>query len=85
MQKTTTQQLIEAQNPGESIREVIEDVMKSRQGQRLLVSRAAIDMNISDATIYQWCRDLGIIVEGYRRSKEDGPHEKQRTTAGNSA
>ena len=85
MQKTTKQQLIEARNPGKNIREVIEDIMKSRQGQRLLVTRTAVDMDISDATLYQWCRDLGIDIEGYQRPKEDISEKKRRTTAGNPA
>ena len=90
MQKTTAQQLLEARNPGKSIREVIEGVMKSREGQRFMVAQAAIDMGISNGTLYQWCRDLGITIEEYRRPKEerieeDRPDEKHRARAGNSA
>ena len=84
MQKTTAQQLLEARHPGKNIREIIEDVMRERQGQKLLVSRAAVDMDISDATLYQWCRDLGIAIEGYRKPKDE-PGRKKREQVANPA
>ena len=68
--KTTTQQLIEARNPGKDIREIILEVMGSRQGQKNIVSKTATDMEISDSTLYHWCRELGISTDDYLRTQK---------------
>ncbi len=75
--KTTAQQLLEARNPGKDIREIIQDAMGSRKGQKYIVSRSAMDMDISPYTLYNWCKELDISIEDYRRPTIGSDHHSK--------
>ena len=64
--KTPTQMLLEAQNPGKSIQEIIKDALRSNQEDKHMVARTANDLNITAQTLYNWCRELGINTDEFR-------------------
>ena len=37
-----------------------------------MVTLAAIDLGVTDATLYQWCREFGIDIDEYRRPVDAG-------------
>ena len=46
---------------------MLTDALETRRGQTHLAARAALDLGLTNATIYQWCREFGIDIEPYRR------------------
>ena len=67
MALTTTQEKLQAQM-GRDIQSVLMEALETRRGQTHLVARAALDLGLTDATLYQWCREFGINIDEYRRS-----------------
>ena len=64
--RTTVQEILEAQHQ-KGIREIVSDALKLHRGRRNMVGLAAVDLGVTDATVYNWCRDLGIDIHEYRR------------------
>ena len=64
--RTTVQEILEAQHQ-KGIREIVSDALRLYRGRRNLVGLAAVDLGVTDATVYNWCRDLGIDIDEYRR------------------
>ena len=63
--KTPTQMLLEARNPGKSIKEIIEDALRNNQGERM-IPKTANALDVTPTTLYHWCRDLDINIDRFR-------------------
>ena len=67
MLKSYSQQRIEEQNDGREFKDVLIEALKSHQGTGAeLLYYMAIHFYVSDGTIRNWCRDLGIDLADYR-------------------
>ena len=64
--KTDRQALIELQH-SKPIDQVIRDALENTRGKKSQIALVAVDLGVTDATIYKWCEDLGINIEDYRR------------------
>ena len=63
--KSPTQRMLEAQRQ-KSIRDIVVGTLESHRGRKNLVMAVALDLGVSDVTVYRWCEDLGINVDDYR-------------------
>ena len=66
MSKSPTQEKLEAQRKRD-IRDVVVDSLLRHHGRKNMVILVCADLEISDATLYRWCEDLGIAIDQYRR------------------
>ena len=66
MAKTPMQEKLEAQR-GRDIAQILQEALEARRAQKHMVTIAAMDLGVTDATVYQWCREFGIDVDEYRR------------------
>ena len=66
MPKSPTQEKLEAQRHRD-IRNVVVDSLLLHHGRKNMVMLVAVDLEISDATLYRWCDDLGIDIDEYRK------------------
>ena len=64
--KTDKQTLLELQR-SQPIEKVVRSTLSKYKGQRMLVVRAALDLGISVGTLYNWCSELEIDIDEYRR------------------
>ena len=71
MALTPTQEKLQAER-GQDIAGVLRSALESRRTQKHMVTLAAIDLGVTDATLYQWCRELGIDIDEYRRPVDAG-------------
>ena len=71
MIKSPTQEKLEAQRH-QDIRDVVVDSLLRHQGRKNIVIFVCADLEISDATVYRWCSDLGIDIDEYRRPAVEG-------------
>ena len=71
MSKTPTQEKLEAQC-GKDIVEILREALEVRRAQKHMVALAALDLGLTDSTVYQWCREFGIDIDAYRRPGETG-------------
>ena len=76
MARTPTQEKLEAQH-GKPIAEILRDALEVRRGQKNFITFVAIDLDLTSATIYHWCRELGIDIEPYKSTvaPESGPEQ----------
>ena len=70
MLKSYTQQKLEAQRGGD-IRDIVIDSLRQHRGLRNMVMLVSVDLEITDTTLYNWCEDLGIDIDEYRRPAPD--------------
>ena len=61
--KTPTQEKLEAQR-GQDIKQIVTEALETHRG-KFAALRASMELEISDATLYSWCREYGIAVEDY--------------------
>ena len=66
MAKTPTQEKLEAQR-SKGMADILREALEGRRGQKHMVTIAAMDLGVTDATLYQWCREFGIDIDEYRR------------------
>lgn len=66
MFKTPTQEKLEAQR-SRDITQILREALEGRRGQKHMVTIASMDLGVTDATLYQWCREFGIDINEYRR------------------
>ena len=59
------QSMLEAQRQ-KSIREIVVEALDANKGRSSAIQRASLDLGVSDATLYNWCRDLKIDLTDYR-------------------
>ena len=64
--KTPTQEKLEAQR-NKGMADILREALEGRRGQKHMVTIAAMDLGVTDATLYQWCREFGIDIDEYRR------------------
>ena len=67
MFKTPTQEKLEAQR-SKGMADILREGLEGRRGQKHMVTMAAMDLGVTDATLYQWCREFGIDINEYRRA-----------------
>ena len=72
MALTPTQEKLEAQK-GRDIATVLREALDARRGQKHMVVFASLDLGVTDATFYQWCREFSIDIDEYRRPPADAP------------
>ena len=70
MTLTPTQEKLEAQL-GKDIKTILQEALEARRAQKHMVTIAAMDLGVTDATVYQWCREFGIDIDEYRRPAPD--------------
>ena len=66
MPRTDRQLLIEAQHGGKDLKRVLLEVLERHRGSKYLTMRVGLDLNISDQTVVNWCRDLEINLSDYQ-------------------
>ena len=64
--KTDRQALLEAQR-AKPIEDIVREALGKYLGRKSQVTLAALDMGITDASVYNWCEQLGIDIAEYRR------------------
>ena len=69
MSKTPTQEKLGAQR-NKGMADILREALEGRrgQGQKHFFTIAAMDLGVTDATLYQWCREFGIDINEYRRA-----------------
>lgn len=65
MQKTPTQEKLEAQR-NKDIREILIESLEQYRGKKNLAALVAIDLDVSDGSVYLWCRANNIDIDAYR-------------------
>ena len=63
--KTDKQTVLELQR-SKPIVDIVRDALEKTRGERFQITLAALDLGITDATLYNWCRDLGIDIDAFR-------------------
>ena len=71
VEKSPTQLMLEAQRRLD-IRGIVLGSLQQHRAQKNLVLLVALDLGVSDVTVYRWCEDLGIDINDYRRPGEAG-------------
>ena len=66
MQKSPTQEKLEAQRQRD-IRDIVVDALLRHRGRKNMAMLVSVDLEISDATLYRWCEELGIDIDEYRQ------------------
>ena len=69
--KTAAQQDLEARHSGHPLKEILIDEFTRLSGRPMLVAQVAVALQISEPTIRQWCRDLGIDIHAYKAPDVD--------------
>ena len=64
--KSPTQLMLEAQRQLD-IKDILLESLESHRTRKSLVLFVAVDLGVSDVTVYRWCEDLGIALDEYRR------------------
>ena len=70
--KTLAQRLIEHRY-GKDLDQILRDALEARRGQKRFVQLAASDLGLSDATLYQWAKQTGVSVDGYKYAEPVQP------------
>ena len=70
MNKTPTMEKLEAQRQTE-IGQLVRDALDRHRGDKNMVMLVALDLGVTDATVYNWCGRLRIDVEDYRLQKSE--------------
>ncbi len=78
MTKTPTQEKLEAQR-NKGMADILREALEGCRGQKHMVTIAAMDLGVTDATFYQWCREFGIDINEYRRVAPDAEQAAQET------
>ena len=70
MFKSPTQEKLEAQR-NQDIRDIVLSALRKFRGRRNMLMLVSVELEVSDATVYRWCDDLGIDIDEYRRPAPD--------------
>ena len=70
--KTDKQMLLELQHGGKPWEQVLREALEVNRGHTQHVARVAIALGLSIGTVYNWCHELGIAINQYRRPLEAG-------------
>ena len=66
MIKSPTQEKLEAQR-NQDIRDIVLGALRKFRGRRNMLMLVSVELEVSDATVYRWCEELGIDINDYRR------------------
>ncbi len=66
MFKSPTQEKLEAQR-NQDIRDIVLSALRKFRGRRNMLMLVSVELEVSDATVYRWCDELGIDINEYRR------------------
>ena len=66
MFKSYKQQKLEAQRD-QTIEDIVVGALEFFRGRKNILTLVAADLNVKTATLYNWCHDLGISIDEYRR------------------
>ena len=69
--KTDRQTVLELQR-SKPIEEILREALENNRGSKFLMTYVALDLQVTDATVYNWCSDLGIDIDEYRRPAVEG-------------
>ncbi len=75
MPKTPTQEKLEAQR-SKGMADILREALDGRRCQKHMVTIAAMDLGVTDATLCQWCREFGIDIDEYRRPSATSTEER---------
>ena len=64
--KTDRQALLEALR-GKPVEDILKESLEQYRGRRNMAMLVGLDLDVSDATVYNWCDQLGIDIAEYRR------------------
>ena len=64
--KTDKQALLEVQH-GKPVQDILKESLTRHRCRRNITMLVGVDLDVSDATIYNWCDQLGIDISEYRR------------------
>ncbi len=64
--KTDRQTVLELQR-SKPIEEILREALENNRGRKFLMTHVALDLQVTDATVYNWCETLGIDIDEYRR------------------
>ena len=67
MIKSPTQEKLEAQR-NQDIRDIVLSALRKFRARRNMLMLVSVELEVSDATVYRWCADLGIDIDEYRRA-----------------
>ena len=67
---------LEAQR-NKGMADILREALEGRRGQKHMVTIAAMDLGVTDATLYQWCREFGININEYRRPVASVANERE--------
>ena len=68
--KIDRQTVLELQR-AKPIVEILREALEKNRGKRFQVTLVALDLGVTDATLYNWCETLGIDIDEYRRVAVD--------------
>ncbi len=68
MIKTPAQQMLEAHR-GRDIQDIVPGTLEKYRARANLVVLVAVDLGVSTVTVYNWCRELDINIDDYRRQE----------------
>ncbi len=66
MAKSPTQEKLEAQR-NQDIRDIVIGAFLKYRGRKNMLMLVALDLDVTDATIYRWCDQLAIDIDECRR------------------
>ena len=61
---------LEAQR-SKGMADILREALEGRRDQKHFFTIAAMELGVTDATLYQWCREFGIDINEYRRPIPD--------------
>ena len=69
--RTDKQALLEKTH-GKPLDQVLRDTLEKHRGKKQQITLTGLDLEVTGVTIYNWCRELGINIDDYRRPIRDG-------------
>ncbi len=64
--KTDRQALLELRQ-AKPIEDILREALEKYRGRKQQVVLASFALGVTDATVYNWCEELGIDIDEYRR------------------
>ena len=69
--KTDRQTVLELQR-SKPIEQILRESLESHRGKKFQIAHVAMELGVTDATVYNWCEGLSIDIDEYRRPAEVG-------------
>ena len=68
MNKSATQEKLEAQR-NQDIGDIVRGALRKFRGRKNFMMLVAVELGVTDATVYRWCDELGIDIDDYRKQE----------------